>query len=82
MAVKIQVEVCWLKTPCNVAAKYQCFGGPCYLLSSEMLVSYCNIMWHHNPKDLDLLKYKVKGVTVFLYLQVLLLNYTVLQFHC
>jgi hypothetical protein len=50
--------------PCSVAVGYQHFGGPCYLYhftlkmeaarSSEILASYCNTTWHHNPEDLDL----------------------------
>jgi hypothetical protein len=31
MAVKIQVEVFWVVTPCNVAVGYQRFEGPCCL---------------------------------------------------
>jgi hypothetical protein len=30
-AVKIQVEVVWVVTPCGVAAGYHYFGRPCYI---------------------------------------------------
>jgi len=29
--LKIQVEVVWVMTPCNVKVGYRCFGGPCRL---------------------------------------------------
>jgi hypothetical protein len=30
-AVKIQIEVFWVVTPCGVVVGCQCFGGPCCL---------------------------------------------------
>jgi hypothetical protein len=55
--VKIQVEVFWVVTPCNLM-EYQCFRGPCCLhlhwaWTSETLVFYSTIR-RHNPKDFDL----------------------------
>jgi hypothetical protein len=34
-AVKIQVEVFWVVTQCNVVLGYQSFGSPCCLLGSQ-----------------------------------------------
>jgi hypothetical protein len=56
-AVKIQVEVFWVVTPCSVVVGYQCFRGPCCLhlhftikmeaaRSSETMVSYHNTTQH------------------------------------
>jgi len=30
-AVKIQVKVVWIVTPCSIMVGYKCFGGPCCL---------------------------------------------------
>jgi hypothetical protein len=68
MMVKIQVEVFWVVTPCNVAVGYQCFGGSCCFHlegeveavgSPEMFLSYHVTTYHDNPEDLNfkLLKY-------------------------
>jgi len=36
-AVKIQVAVFCVVTPCSVVVRYQCFGGPyCFHLHSEV----------------------------------------------
>jgi len=40
----IQVEVFWVVTLCSVVVR-----------TSEMLVSYHNTKWHHNPEALDLI---------------------------
>jgi hypothetical protein len=62
MVVKIQIEVLRVVTPCSVVVGHRRFGGHCFTLkmeaarSSEMLVSYHNTTWRHNPKDLDLNK--------------------------
>jgi hypothetical protein len=61
-AVKIQVEVCWVVTPCRVVG-YQRFG-PTYclhlqsevgaVLNPETLIFYHNTTRRHKPEDLDL----------------------------
>jgi len=54
MAVKIQVKVFWVVTPCSVAVGHQCF---CFTLKmeaamfSEMVVSNCNTIWCCNLED-------------------------------
>jgi hypothetical protein len=64
-AVKIQVEVFWVVTPCCVVIAYQRFGGPCCLQlqgdaqmgaawSSQQLVSYHSTPRRRNSEDLDL----------------------------
>jgi hypothetical protein len=60
-ALKIEVEVFRIVTPCSVAVGYDHFGGPCCLhvqneaaRSWERLVSYRNTKWCRNPEDLDL----------------------------
>jgi hypothetical protein len=52
-AVKIQVEVFWVLTPCVVMVGYQRFRGPCclHLQGQEILASYHNTTWRHNPED-------------------------------
>jgi hypothetical protein len=59
-AVKIQVEVFWVVTPCSAIIGYQHFGEPfSYHFRvkmkvsrlSEMLVPYHNITRRHNPED-------------------------------
>jgi len=62
-AVKIQVKVLRVVTPCSVDVGYQRFGGPCCFhfqgeveaaWSSETLVSYHTTIQRHNPEDLDI----------------------------
>jgi hypothetical protein len=51
--IGIQVIVFWVVTPCSVVVGYPHFREPCYLhLQGELLVSYHNTTWHHNPEDL------------------------------
>jgi hypothetical protein len=64
------VAIFWVVMPCNFVVRCQHFGGSyCLHLegevkkieaarSFEMLVSYSNTAWCHNPEDLDL---KVTG---------------------
>jgi hypothetical protein len=67
MVVMLHVEVFWVMTLCSVVVGYQCFRGPCCphlqgqvkaAWTSEMMVSYHNITWGHNPKDLEM-KYQL-----------------------
>jgi hypothetical protein len=75
--VKIQV-VLWDVIVSSVTVGYHCFGGPCCLQlqgevkmetarSSEMLVSYHNTTWHHNPKTLTCIwfnfNFKIVGLS-------------------
>jgi hypothetical protein len=57
-AVKIQVEVFWVVTPCNVVAGYHSFEGlRCLKMETawicETSISYITTR-RHNPEDLDL----------------------------
>jgi hypothetical protein len=45
-AMKIQVEVFWVVTPCSDVG-YQRFGGPCSI--NQGMVSYHIATWRHNP---------------------------------
>jgi hypothetical protein len=56
------IEVFWIVTQHTVVVGYQHFIKPCCLhlqcemevaRSSEMLISYCNTTWHHNPGDIN-----------------------------
>jgi hypothetical protein len=42
MAVKIQVEVFWVVTPCSVVVGYRRFGGPCCIhLCCRVICMHC-----------------------------------------
>jgi hypothetical protein len=47
-ALRIQVQVVWVVTPCSVDMKMEASRF------SETLVSYHNTLLRHNPEDLDL----------------------------
>jgi hypothetical protein len=55
-AVKIQVEVFWIVTPCGVVTEYQLseVHATSIFSTSETLVSYHNITQHHKPERLYL----------------------------
>jgi hypothetical protein len=50
-AVKIQVKVFWVVTPCSVVVGYHFTLKMETAKSSKTLVSYNNITWHYNPDD-------------------------------
>jgi hypothetical protein len=67
MAMKIQVMVFWVLTPCSDVVGYQIFRGPYYLQlqgevkmeaarSSETLVSYPITTQYQNPEEHNLHK--------------------------
>jgi len=54
-AVKIQVEVFWVVTPCSVVVGYQ------RVRTSDTLVSYRNTTWRHISEDLDLKHWSISN---------------------
>jgi len=88
MAVKIQVEVLWVVTPCSVVVGYHCFRGPCcHHLQSEVSGAWLGIQvvifWFVTPCG-GVVGYQHFGVPCCLHLCPTLLHgvTTQMYFHC
>jgi hypothetical protein len=60
-AMKIQIAVFWVVTPCSEMAGYQRLLSPWF---SKTVVSCHITIWRHNPEDRDLKRYsdcQIKG---------------------
>jgi hypothetical protein len=73
MAVKIQVEVFWVLTPCSVAVGYEGIGGPCCLhlqgeASGTSIQIHVMVFWVVTPCG-DVVGYRSFGGPYCLHLQ-------------